>query len=67
MVLYSFSLVDFYLYIFDTIILYEITLKLCKNNLLNLLLLVSVISSVFFGKPKPNRKYRNRISSILIF
>ena len=36
MVLDSYSLVDFYMYVFGTIILYEITLKLCKNDLLNL-------------------------------
>jgi hypothetical protein len=31
LVLYSYSLVDFYMYIFGTIILYEITSELCKN------------------------------------
>ena len=48
MVLDSYSLVDCYMYVFGTIILYGIMSKLCKNYLLNLLLLVSMVSSVFF-------------------
>ena len=57
----SYSLVDFYMYVFGTIILYEIMWKLCKNYLLNLLLLVCDQFGIFSVNtetepkiPKPN-------------
>ena len=57
MVLDSYSLVDFYMYVFGTIILYEITLKLCKNDLLNLcdqFGIFSVNTKTEPKVPKPN-------------
>lgn len=46
MVIYSYSVVDFYKYDFSTLILYEIMLNFCQNCLLNMMLHAAEICSV---------------------